>query len=152
MRCRRRNAPCRRCPTSPAGSTITPNGGRCAGAAITRAALPDSLPLAAALRLLGAVSELLFLDGEHAAGLDRHVAHDAGASAVVGKLHVVAAGRNAGDAQALVVVDLAVAIVLALVRTPLLLTGRRQVELLHRVGCQVPEPDAFVLCGRRSRE
>src|SRR5262249_58029125 len=102
----------------------------------------------------GAVGELLFLDREYAAGLDLHVAHRAGAALAVGKLHVVAAGGDAGDAQALVVVDLAVAVVLALVRTPFLFAGRRQVELLHGVGRQVPEPDAFalVLRGRRSRE
>src|SRR5215470_10554087 len=85
-------------------------------------------PLASAARTL---RQLLLLDGEDGAGLDLNVAHDALAAAHVGELDIVAAGLDAGDAQALVVIDLAVAVILALVGAPFVLAGRRQVKLLH---------------------
>src|SRR5690242_4746812 len=86
-----------------------------------------------------ALRQLLLLNGEDGAGLDLHTAHDAGAAARIGKLDIIETGLDSGDAQALVVVDFAVAVILALVRTPFLPSGERQVELLHRVGGEIPE-------------
>src|SRR5262249_51540772 len=56
---------------------------------------------------------------------------------------------DAADAQAFVVIDLAVTIVLALVGTPLVLAGGRQIKLLHRVRRQVPEADAAAILRAR---
>src|SRR5262249_30069005 len=75
--------------------------------------------------LVRTLRQLLLLDGEDRAGLDLHVAYDALAAAHVRELDVVTAGLEAGDAQALVVIDLAVTVVLALVGAPFVLAGRR---------------------------
>src|SRR5262249_42858119 len=96
-----------------------------------------------------ALRQLLLLDGEDGAGLDLHIAHDALAAAHVGELDVVAPRLDAADAQAFVVIDLAVTIVLALVGTPLVLAGGRQIKLLHRVRRQVPEADAAAILRAR---
>src|SRR5215211_6379597 len=97
----------------------------------------------------GTVGQLLLLDREHRRRLDLDVPDDTDAAANIGELSVIAAGLDAGDAQTLVVIDLAVTIVLALVRAPLVLAGRREIEFLHGIGGQVPEADAAaILRGR----
>src|SRR4051794_5584267 len=62
--------------------------------------------------LRSALAKLLLLDGKHGAGLDADVAHNADAAARVGELDVEQSWLDAGDAQALIVVDLAVLVVL----------------------------------------
>jgi hypothetical protein len=61
-----------------------------------------------------AVGQLPFLDWKHRTVLDLNVPHDANAADLIGELHVVAPGLDARDAQALVVVDSSIAIILAL--------------------------------------
>src|SRR5262245_47182552 len=46
-------------------------------------------------------------------------------------------------------VDLAVLVVLALIGAPLIAAGRRQIELLHRVGGEIPEARAAPVLRRR---
>src|SRR5436190_15970073 len=75
-----------------------------------------------------AVGQLPFLDGEHRTVLDLDVAHDANAADLIGELHVVAPGLDARDSQALVVVDGSIAIILALVGTPVVGPRRRHLE------------------------
>src|SRR5262245_45944564 len=100
-------------------------------------------------RLLAAVGQLLLLDREDRALLHVDVSHDADASGLVGELGVVAAGLDAGDPQALVMVDGAVPVVLALVGPPALRPRRRQVKRSDRVQGEIPEPDAFAVLSRR---
>src|SRR5712692_798532 len=72
--------------------------------------------------------ELLLLDREDLAGFHLQIAHDAGAPADIDELRVVAAGGHAGDRQALVRIDGAVLVILALVRAPIGRAGGRQIE------------------------
>src|SRR5258705_13704807 len=81
----------------------------------------------------GAGRQLLLLDREDLARFDFDVANQAGAAADVFELGVIAAGRNSGDAQALVGIDGAVLVVLALVGPPVGRAGRRQIELGNRM-------------------
>ena len=64
---------------------------------------------------------------------------------------IVATRFDAGDPQALVVVDGSVAIVQALVGTPCLLSRRRHLETGDRVQGEVPETDAPAILSRGRR-
>ena len=76
---------------------------------------------------------------------------DAHAPGLVPEPDVVASGSDVGDAQPLVVIDLVIAIVLALVATPGLLSGRRQLQRHDRVEREIPEPHALAVGGERPR-
>ena len=82
--------------------------------------------------LLRAADELLFLDGEHFAGLDLDALSHA--LAPVSKLEprVIGASLHPGYFQPLVMVDLAVGIVRGLVRAESGCAGGRELERLHR--------------------
>src|SRR5262245_20726567 len=97
-----------------------------------------------------AVGQLPFLDWEHRTVLDLDVPHDANAADLIGELHVVAPGLDARDSQALVVVDGSIAIILALVGTPVVAPRRRHLECRDRIQGEVPESNAFTVL-RQSR-
>src|SRR5579863_5619149 len=63
--------------------------------------------------------QVLLLDREDRAHLDLDVPNRADAPGQVGEFGVIRSGRNVGDAQALVVVNRAILVVLALIRTPI---------------------------------
>jgi hypothetical protein len=73
----------------------------------------------------------------------RDFPHDAAAAGLVLQPHVIGARRDAGDPQALVVLDRSVAIVPALVGTPAVLARRRHPKVRDRMQCEIPEPDAL---------
>ena len=69
--------------------------------------------------------DLLLLDTENSALLHIDIAHNAYAASLVGNLYVIAAGIHIGDSQTFVVIDSPVAIVLALIDSPILLARWR---------------------------
>src|SRR3954471_10393867 len=149
MRGRRRNARWLRRPISRNGSATIRSGRRCGGAANIRTrTIRRESPT-----LLRAVLQILVGDREHRIRLDLDVAYDALPCTGIADPGVVAAGLDAGDAQPLVVVALLVLVVQALVRPPLGLPGRRELEPGDRLRRQIPEPNtlAFGLRERRAR-
>src|SRR5262245_12728063 len=100
-------------------------------------------------RSTGTSGQLFLLDREDFAGLDLDVAHQAGAPAHVLELGVIGAGPDASDAQALVGIDGAVLVVLALIGTELGAAGRRQIEFRNRVPREIPEARRPALRDRR---
>src|SRR5690242_1888097 len=98
-----------------------------------------------------AVRELLLLDGENGAGLHIDVSHDAGTAGLVSKLHVIASRVDARDAQALVVVDRAVAIVLVLVGVPGIAPGRRELQARDCIEREIPESNGLLALRHRLR-
>src|SRR5205823_6997271 len=84
-------------------------------------------------------------------GLDLDVAHHANAADLIGELHVVAPGLDARDWQALVVVDGAIAIILALVGTPVVGPRRRHLEGRDRIEGEVPESNALTVLRQNRR-
>src|SRR5262252_9094771 len=108
--------------------------------------------VSAAIRILpAAVRQLLFLDREDRAFLHLDVLHDANAAGLIAELDVVASGLDAGDSQALVVVDRSIPIILALVGTPAVFSRRRHLERRDRVQGEIPESNTLAVlrrCGR----
>src|SRR5262249_22803435 len=102
-------------------------------------------------RSTGTSGQLFLLDREDFAGLDLDIAHQAGAPAHVLELGVIGARPDAGDAHALVGIDGAVLVVLALIGTEIGTPGGRQIELRDRVPCEIPEARRPALRGRRVR-
>src|SRR5215469_14217435 len=88
--------------------------------------------------LPAAVRQLLFFDREDRTFLHLDVPHDANAAGPIAELDVVASGLDAGDPQALVVVDRSIPIILALVGTPALFPRRRHLERRDRVQGEIP--------------
>src|SRR5215831_12323593 len=95
-----------------------------------------------------AVRQLLFFDREDRAFLHLDVPHDANAAGPIAELDVVASGLDAGDPQALVVVDRSIPIILALVGTPALSPRRRHLERRDRVQGEIPESNTLAILGR----
>src|SRR3954471_19104666 len=149
MRGRRRNARWLPRPISRNGLANIRRGTQGGGAAniLTRTTKRESPAL------FRAVLQILVGDREHRIRLDLDVAHDALPRIGIADPGVVAAGLDAGDAQPLVVVDLLVFVVQALVRPPLGLSGRGELEAGDRLRRQIPEPNtlAFGLRERRAR-
>src|SRR5262249_49886824 len=106
--------------------------------------LPCSMRCASEARLAATARQLLLLDREDGAVLHLDVLHDTGAAGLVLEADVVASRGDAGDAQPLVVIDLVVAIVLALVAAPGLLPGRRQLQRHDGIPREIPEPRGLV--------
>src|SRR5262249_45705966 len=79
-------------------------------------------------RSTGASGELFLLDREDFTRFHLDIAHQAGTPADVLELGVIGAGCDAGDPQALVGIDGAVSVVLAMVGTELGAAGGRQIE------------------------
>src|SRR6516164_7321477 len=98
-----------------------------------------------------AVRQLLFFDREDRAFLHLDVPHDANAPGPIAELDVVASWLDASDAQALVVVDRSIPIILALVGTPALFPRRRHLERRDRVQGEIPESNTLAILGRRGR-
>src|SRR5437588_5406962 len=73
---------------------------------------------------IAAIRQLLFLDREDGALFHLDIPHDAEAAALVREPYIVASGSDAGNPQALIVVDRSIPIVLALIGTPLVFSGR----------------------------
>src|SRR5438105_2833742 len=111
---------------------------------------PLALRRAGKTRSPRAVGQVLVADREDAVLLDLEVANDAGLPGLVGELDVVAARRNPGDAQPLIVIDAAVGIVRALIDAPGILSGGRELQVRHGRGGEIPETNAFALAvGRK---
>src|SRR5215831_15660061 len=70
---------------------------------------------------------------------------------IIGELHVVAPGLDARDSQALVVVDGSIAIILALVGTPVVGPRRRHLECRDRIQGEVPESNALTVLRQNRR-
>src|SRR5262245_22014265 len=102
-------------------------------------------------RSTGTSGQLFLLDREDFAGLDLDIAHQAGAPAHVFELGVIGAGPDAGDAQALVGIDGAVLVVLALIGTEIGTAGGRQMQFRDRVPSEIPETRRSALRSRRGR-
>src|SRR5262249_1082574 len=96
-------------------------------------------------QLFATVRQLLLLDGEDGAVLHLDISHRARPAAPVGESHVVATGLGAGNSQALVVVDRAIAVIPALVRTPVVFPRRRHLECRNRIRREIPEPDGLAV-------
>jgi len=97
---------------------------------------------------------VLFLDGKHRAVFHLDVPHDANAADLIGELYIIAAGFDARDSQALVVINRSIPIILALVGTPAVFPRRRQLETRDRVQGEIPESNALAVlsCRRRAHE
>src|SRR5262245_53971718 len=90
--------------------------------------------------LLSAGRELALLDREDFVRLELEIADDAGALGDVHELRVIEAGWRIADAQPLIRVDRAVAVVLALVGAPARGARGREIELGDGVARKIPEP------------
>src|SRR5262249_25103709 len=77
--------------------------------------------------------------------------HDANAADFVGELYIVAAGFDACDSQALVVINRSIPIILALVGTPGVFSRRRHLETRDRVQGEIPESNALAVLSRHVR-
>src|SRR5262249_25617225 len=98
--------------------------------------------------LLPAIRQVLVGDRKDAVLLDVQIAHDAGPAGLAGEPDVITARRNSGDPQPLVVIDRSVRIVRALVGAPAVLARRRELQVRHCRGGEIPEANAFALAIR----
>ena len=103
--------------------------------------MPRHRPKGAISGAFLAVRDLPFLDREDAARLHVDVLDDADPAFLVLELGVVAPRRHARDAQPLVVVHRAVAVIDALIGPIIVGAGRREIKFRDR-GRQIPETDA----------
>ena len=87
--------------------------------------------------------KLFLLDRENAAGFDVDVLNHAFAMQGVAKRHVIDAGLDAGDFQALVMIDAVVLVVFSLILAPFVFSRGRQLQTGDGCSRQIPEADAF---------
>src|SRR6516165_4880961 len=73
------------------------------------------------------------------------------AADLIAELHIVASWFDACDAQALIVVDRSIPIILALVGTPTVFPRRRHLERRDRVQGEIPEANALAVLRRHGR-
>jgi hypothetical protein len=91
---------------------------------------------------------LPFLNREYRTLLHLDVPHDANSADVIGELYIVPTRFDAGNSQALVVVDRSIPVVLALVMTPAVFPRRRHLETRDCVQGKIPESNALAIMSR----
>ena len=101
------------------------------------------MPLARPSERVTEAGELILFNRENAAGFDVDVLDHAFAMLVVAELHVIDARLDAGNLEALVMIDGVVLVVFGLVPAPFAFSCGGQLEAGDRRRRQIPEADAF---------